>query len=256
MIIKTGKDMAAACKKAATEYKTLYVAGCFGAPMTESNKSKYYKHHEYNRRNDRRAKIQAAAEDTFGFDCVCLIKGLLWGWDGDTAQTYGGAAYKSNNVPDITADAMIGVCEAVSDEFSAMSIGELLWMEGHCGIYIGNGLAVECTPIWEDGVQITAVGNMGQKEGYNTRVWTKHGKLPYVVYEEETAYSLPWLVPGEEHRLLLVMKLLLLACGYPCSVSGNWDAPTARALADFQQDYEISEHGCGPETWDALLVKE
>ncbi len=55
-------------------------------------------------------------------------------------------------------------------------------MSGHIGVYIGNGLAVECTPIWKDGVQITAVGNIGRKAGYNTRTWTNHGKLKFIDY--------------------------------------------------------------------------
>ena len=28
------------------------------------------------------------------------------------------------------------------------------------------------------------MGNIGKKAGYNTRTWTKHGKLPYVDYTE------------------------------------------------------------------------
>jgi len=32
-------------------------------------------------------------------------------------------------------------------------------------------------------VQITAVKNMGTKSGYNARTWTKHGKLPYIEYD-------------------------------------------------------------------------
>ena len=60
--------------------------------------------------------------------------------------------------------------------------GEGLWGPGHWGLYIGDGLAVECTPAWKNGVQITAVGNIGTKAGYNTRTWTKHGRLPYVDY--------------------------------------------------------------------------
>ena len=65
-----------------------------------------------------------------------------------------------------------------------MAVGEAVWMSGHIGIYIGDGLAVECSPKWENKVQITAVGNIGSKAGYNTRTWTKHGKLPYVDYSE------------------------------------------------------------------------
>ena len=43
--------------------------------------------------------IKAAANKNppvYGFDCVNLIKGVLWGWSGDASKTYGGAAYKSN----------------------------------------------------------------------------------------------------------------------------------------------------------------
>ena len=32
-MIETGKELAAAVKKIATSYKTLYVMGCFGAPL-------------------------------------------------------------------------------------------------------------------------------------------------------------------------------------------------------------------------------
>ena len=58
-------------------------------------------------------------------------------------------------------------------------------MPGHIGVYIGDGLAVECTPKWDNKVQITAVANIGKKAGYNSRKWTKHGKLPYVEYVVE-----------------------------------------------------------------------
>lgn len=165
-------------------YKTLYVMGCFGAPMNDTNKKRYCNNHSYNKKAARTKMIQAASSDTFGFDCVCLIKGVLWGWDGDVTKTYGGAKYTSNGVPDIGADGIIKVCSSVSTDFSDIEVGELLWMKGHVGIYIGDGLAIECTPAWKNNVQITAVKNIGSKKGYNARKWTKHGKLPYIKYEE------------------------------------------------------------------------
>lgn len=131
--------------------------------------------------------INAASADTFGFDCVCLIKGLLWGWCGDKSKTYGGTSYASNGVPDLGADTMITKCKDVSTTgWANMEVGEALWVKGHIGVYIGNGLAVECTPAWKNQVQVTAVGNIGAKSGYNTRTWTKHGKLPYVTYTGES----------------------------------------------------------------------
>ena len=57
--------------------------------------------------------IMNASSDTFGFDCVCLVKGVLWGWNGDLSATYGGAKYTSNNVPDISADSMMKVCDNI-----------------------------------------------------------------------------------------------------------------------------------------------
>ena len=100
-MIKTGKELATACLNVAKNYKTLYVMGCFGAPMSDSNKSRYIQHNSYNQKASRKAMINAASYDTFGFDCVCLIKGLLWGWNGSTDKIYGGATYATNGVPDI-----------------------------------------------------------------------------------------------------------------------------------------------------------
>ena len=88
-------------------------------------------------------------------------------------------------MPDVSADGMIAKCKNVSStNWDKMAIGEGLWLPGHWGLYIGNGLAVECTPAWNNCVQITAVGNIGAKAGYPTRKWQKHGKLPWVDYVE------------------------------------------------------------------------
>lgn len=205
MANKTAKELAAACKDVAKNYKTLYIMGCFGAPMTAKNKTRYTKNHSYNKQAFRAEAINAASTDTFGFDCVCLIKGLLWGWNGDVSKTYGGAGYAINGVPDIGADTMIKKCKDVSTDFSNIQVGEAVWMPGHIGVYIGDGLAVECTPIWKDGVQITAVANIGRKEGYSLRKWEKHGKLPYVTYQPEVTYRvhvgglwLPWVTGYNE----------------------------------------------------------
>lgn len=170
-------------KDVANNYKTLYVMGCFGAPMTAKNKDRYCDNHEYNRRDARTQMIRSATADTFGFDCVNLIKGVLWGWNGDKYKTYGGAKYATNGVKDTNADGMIKLCADVTHDFSKIEVGEAVWCKGHIGVYIGDGLAVECTPAWKNKVQITAVKNIGAKSGYNTRSWTLHGKLPYIEYD-------------------------------------------------------------------------
>lgn len=180
-------DFVNIAKDIAKNYKTLYIMGCFGSPMNNTNKNRYCNNHSYNKQASRTAKIKNASADTFGFDCVCLIKGILWGWKGLTNKTYGGAIYASNGVPDTNADGIMKYCTGVSTNFNNIEIGELVHMGGHVGIYIGDGLAVECTPIWKDGVQITAVGNIGRKSGYNTRTWVNHGKLNFIDYVPQTS---------------------------------------------------------------------
>lgn len=180
--IMTATEFVKKVKNVAENYKTLYVMGCFGAPMTAANKKRYIEHHSYNQQTTRTKMINAATTDTFGFDCVNLIKGILWGWTGDKTKSYGGAKYAVNGVPDTNADGMIKLCKDVTTDFSKIEIGEALWCKGHIGVYIGDGLAVECTPAWQNKVQITAVKNIGTKTGYNARIWTKHGKLPYIDY--------------------------------------------------------------------------
>ena len=164
-------------------YKTVYMWGVFGSPVTESiireKAAQYPKWYTASKQAQLRKLI---GKGYFGFDCVNLTKGLLWGWNGNKNAIYGGAKYASNGVPDTTADGMINLCKEVSTNFSDVEIGEALWTPGHWGIYIGDGLAVECTPAWKNGCQITAVGNIGAKPGYYTRIWKKHGKLPYISY--------------------------------------------------------------------------
>ena len=201
----TNKEFVKKLIDVAKNYKTLYVMGCFGMPMTTENKKTIIKHHSYNQAPDRTAMINNASDDTFGFDCVNLLKSILWGWNGDKSKKYGGAKYATNGVPDVNANGMIAKCLDVSTDFSNIEVGEAVWCPGHIGVYIGDGLAVECTPTWKNCVQITACNCA--KSGYDRRNWVKHGRLPYITYEKveskklETGNDIVWELMNGKHKI-------------------------------------------------------
>lgn len=268
-MIKTNKELAAACENVAKKFKTVYGLGCFGWPMTNANKKRAINAYAFNKKPERQAAINAATSDTFAFDCVCMIKALLWGWTGDASKEYGGAVYASNGVPDINDGQMLEVCTDISDDFSKIQVGEYLWTDGHCGIYVGGGKAVECTYRWSDGVQVTDVFNISVGSNHVGRYWKKHGKLPYIVYEVEEEpekgeiskgdYTLNfnYLRKGSKGEAVEAVQNLLIVRGYSCGpdgADGNFGTNTDKAVWAFQSDCEISPDGIvGADTMSRLL---
>lgn len=168
----------------AQNYNTAYVWGTFGLVANSTNMQRMI--NQYSKNNNYLERARKIYGNGYFFDCVGLIKGILWGWNGNSTATYGGAKYASNGVPDISADGMISICNNVSSDFSNIEIGEAVWLSGHIGIYIGSGKVVEATPAWTGGVQISDVSSNGKrsKNGSGSAYWKKHGKLPYITYED------------------------------------------------------------------------
>jgi hypothetical protein len=183
----TNHEFVAKLQEIADNYKTVYMWGVFGSPvMGPIIASKSNQYPEWYTSTKQAQLRQLVGKGYFAFDCVNLIKGVLWGWNGDSTKSNGGAAYASAGVPDINADTMIIRCKDVSTDFSKIEVGEAVWMPGHIGVYIGNGKVIEATPSWENKVQVSACANIGIIQGLNSRRWTSHGKLPYIKYVTST----------------------------------------------------------------------
>ena len=170
------KEFAQKALEISKKYKTSYMLGAFGFQANNKNIKRLL-----NQCPENYNWLAQAENADWLFDCVNLIKGIIWGWNGADA-TYGGAEYCSNNMPDIDADSLGLQCSSMSSNFNEIEVGEVLLMPGHCGIYVGGGLAVEATASWDAKVMITAVGNIGKVAGLNTRYWKSHGKLKQIDY--------------------------------------------------------------------------
>lgn len=105
------------------EYKTSYIWGGLGSPITDASLTRAANAYA---KNTERGWIDAARRyagnhKAFYFDCVGLIKAILWGWSGDSARTYGGATYPTMNqvlagaCPDISADGKPRDCHSTAD---------------------------------------------------------------------------------------------------------------------------------------------
>lgn len=185
--LMTSAEFCAKALDIADNYKTAYMLGPWGWPANDVMIARATTQGS-NARTNRQWLPQAGAikDKGFLFDCVGLIKGILWGWKGDMSRAYGGAGYACSGVPDYDAKKMIDCCREVSADFSAIVPGEAVWMDGHIGVYVGGGVVVEATPKWKGGVQRSALSNTAGAQKLpgtaGTRRWTKHGKLPWVDY--------------------------------------------------------------------------
>lgn len=199
--------------KLAANTPSCYVTGCFGAPLDMPGvidrwEDEYPKNVKYDTLMRTRAAL-AVQQGThcFGWDCINLLKSLLWGWS-CSYEEYGGAKYESSGVPDTTVDGIFDMCTDRSSDFSGIKPGAMLYMSdgGHCGIYIGDGLAIEATGSWDRKIYVTALNNMKDQypnpEYDKRRTWQKWGLLPWIDYSSK-----------EESSMIIKDKIICPCCG-------------------------------------------
>ena len=168
---KNAHDLAAYAVQA-WENNWGYVWGTFGNILTPSLLE--YKVNQY---PDGVGKYRTFIEQNYlhrrTTDCIGLVKSYGW-FNPET----GGIDYGSNGMPDYSANEMYR--NAVSKGAAHGEIadmpeipGLILWKEGHTGVYIGGGYAVEAMST-SKGVCKTEVAGRG---------WQAWYELPYIDYE-------------------------------------------------------------------------
>lgn len=145
-----------------------YVWGTFGNVLTESLLE--YKVEQYpDGVGDHEAFIRTHWLGGRATDCVGLIKGYGW-LDSDTLTI----KYGTNGMPDIGANSMYhnatvtGPIDTMPD-----TPGLAVWMEGHIGVYIGNGEVIEASSTRRGVVKTQLAG----------RGWTAWLEVPYISYD-------------------------------------------------------------------------
>lgn len=114
-------------------------------------------------------------------DCIGLIKGAVWSSFGATESRYA-----SGGCPDRGADGMLAYCKSKSAAWGGIDTlperrGLFLHKTGHCGVYIGDGWAIEAKS-FAAGVVKTRVEGRG---------WESWAQLPFLQYPDTPAQEEP-----------------------------------------------------------------
>lgn len=160
--------------KTIVNMNTAYGKGTFGQKWTKTLAAQKKKQYPEFYTDSVIASLNKKAEIStlYVFDCVGLIKGIMWGFPN--------VKYKTNGMDDVSDQGLWDkYCTNKSKDFSNIMPGEIMHIKGHVGIYIGDGKVIECTNKWSKNVLVSSI-NKGDKY---YRAWTEHGKFNLLTYE-------------------------------------------------------------------------
>lgn len=232
-------------------------------------KTKYNNKYPYN--------LLYVHKDYTSGDCLNTIKALLNGYN-IYNNTVGYYQRDLSNTGDVTEAVLLSKCSEVSSDFDNLIKGELLYMRGHVGSYVGltkrNGReynVIECTKSFGGGIVYSWLDPDGTrrsfKGGAKNGKWVSHGKMKqWIEYETNQAkpkvdYSkYPVLKKGSRGEYVKIMQQLLVDKGYdPNGVDGIFGNGCLACVKKYQSENtdiygkKLVVDGCvGQLTWGSL----
>ena len=262
----TSKNLVAFCTEFANRKAPYWYACCLYRASSSllASKTKQYPEHYGSSRTSRYK--QDIANKQVVADCCGMIKGFYWsnGGEGVLESIGTGSSYTSkygSGFPDKSANGMYEYCVKKGMEHGDISTlpeipGLLLHKDGHVGVYIGEGYAVE-----EKGFNYGCVKSAVEGRGWQH--WSKLYNLDYgdtsaiIPATSEVSLGSRLLKKGMSGSDVKTLQELLnqLAVVTPAlEVDGAFGSKTEAAVKTFQKKIGIKQDGLyGDQTHSALM---
>lgn len=228
--------------------KTIYMTGTFGQLVTNDLIDQKSIQYPSSYSEIRKANLRSLVGKNYhAFDCIGLVKAVLWG--------YPNVSYALNGVPDINDQMVLSYLLDISTDMNKIEVGELLHKKGHVGVYVGNGMVVECTTDWSGNVLLSSISQ---------RRWERHGKLCWVTYgssqNKEEFYKMNTLKYGSTGNDVTIFETIMKKMEYYNGViDTHFGNGCVAACNAFQTKYpECGTNGkpdssFGPASWNKAL---
>ena len=160
------------CEYAKAQLGHPYWYGCFGQKSTRelyiAKKKQYPAQYQWECKDNQPNTQPTKQLGVRVFDCIGLIKGAIW----SNGDPNGKPHYTDSQ--DYSANGMREKCKAKSISSMPEIKGVLVFMNGHVGVYIGDGYVIEAK-----GHRYGVV-----KTSFKGRGWTHWAKCPWIDYIE------------------------------------------------------------------------
>jgi len=166
-------------------------------------KTKYWNKYPYN-------LLYVHKEGYTSGDCLNTIKALLNGYNVNNMNA-GYYQRDLSNTGDISEPVLLSKCTDISSDFDNLVKGELLYMRGHVGSYVGRTVrnskeynVIECTKSFGGGVVYSWVDEDGTrrscKGGVKNGKWVSHGKMTQWIAYQGLGYEPSPLAPPVDDK--------------------------------------------------------